>query len=344
MNEPAYDLVVYIGRFQPFHNGHYLTLKQALTKSKRVLVLVGSHNVARSIRNPWTTRERFKMIQGAFAPEDASRIVLAELDDFMYNDQKWIARIQEIVQGFTTIYQAEKIAMTGYDKDSSTYYLKIFPQWDILPPDNHEVLNATDMRRVYFNIGTICFDLMPPITCDFLLSWKDTELYETLRKEFRIVTDYMKRWDNAPFPPTFNTVDSVVVQAGHILLIRRGAAPGEGTWALPGGFIDVNETLLDSALRELKEETKIDCPVPVIRGSQVGEPKTFDNPHRSVCGRRITTAFLFHLAPREEGLYKVKGSDDAKDAKWFPIAEFHKMTDQIFEDHAHIVNYFLGRI
>lgn len=347
-----YDLMVYIGRFQPLHNGHVLTLEHAMKLARRVVVLVGSHNTARSIRNPFTSKERISMIRGAFPNEPGEdgiydKLIIAELEDYTYNDQKWIARIQEIVNGFKAIYGGGhdcKVGITGFDKDSSSYYLKAFPQWELVEPDNHEILDATDMRHFYFDTGTILSGKMPQSTTEFLAKFKDTDTYRALSEEYRILKEYKDSWKNAPYEPTFNTTDAVVVQAGHILLVRRKAVPGRGLLALPGGFVNPRQTLLDSCIRELKEETKIDCPIPVIKGSQVGEPRTFDDPHRSQRGRTITTAFLFHLEARPEGLYKVKGSSDAREAKWVPIADFHRMRDQIFEDHYHIACYFLGRI
>lgn len=348
-----YDLMVYIGRFQPFHNGHILTLEHAMKLARRVIVLVGSHKTARSIRNPFTSKERFAMIRGAF-PNDVGedgihdKLILAELEDHTYNDQKWVARIQEIVQGFKAIYGGPsrdcKIAITGFDKDSSSYYLKAFPQWALVPPDNHDPLDATDMRHFYFDTGTILSGKMPQSTVEFLARFKETEEYRALHEEFRVLKEYRKAWEDSPYEPTFNTVDAVVVQAGHILMVQRDHVPGRGLYALPGGFVKADETLLNSCIRELKEETKIDCPVPVIKGSQVGESRTFDDPKRSTRGRTITEGFLFHLEARPEGLYKVKGSDDARKAEWFPIDTVHRMRDQLFEDHYAIICYFLGRI
>lgn len=346
-----YDLIVYIGRFQPFHNGHKRTIEHAFKLARRVIVLVGSHNTARSIRNPWTTEERFSMIRGTFSSDPVEgihdKLILAELEDYTYNDQRWVARVQEIVSGFKAIYGGGprcKIGITGFDKDSSTYYLKAFPQWALVPPDTHKVLDATDMRNLYFDHGTILTGKLPSATAQFLLDWKSTETYTELKEEYRIIKEYRQSWDDAPYEPTFNTTDAVVVQAGHILLVKRKAAPGRGLWALPGGFVRPDQKLLDSCIRELKEETKIDCPVPVIKGSQVGESRTFDDPHRSDRGRTITEGFLFHLEAHPEGLYKVKGADDAREAEWFSIDQVHRMRDQLFEDHHAIICYFLGRI
>jgi bifunctional NMN adenylyltransferase/nudix hydrolase len=123
---------------------------------------------------------------------------------------------------------------------------------------------------------------------------------------------------------------------------------------LPGGFLNVNETVLDGTIRELKEETKIDCPVAVIRGS-VGKydgvknltTKVFDDPDRSLRGRTITHATLFELKPGP--LAKIKKSrdpndveDDAELAKWIPFTVFDKMEDQLFEDHYHIGQYMIA--
>jgi bifunctional NMN adenylyltransferase/nudix hydrolase len=162
--------------------------------------------------------------------------------------------------------------------------------------------------------------------------------FETLRAEYRMVQKYKEAWKAAPFPPTFMTVDAVVVQSGHILLVKRGDMPGKGLWALPGGFLNQEETMLDGAIRELKEETKIKVPVPVLKGS-IKDSKTFDHPNRSSRGRTITTAFYIDLGFGEE-LPKVKGSDDAQDARWVPFNEVDR--EQMFEDHFAILDNFIN--
>jgi bifunctional NMN adenylyltransferase/nudix hydrolase len=132
----------------------------------------------------------------------------------------------------------------------------------------------------------------------------------------------------------------VVIESGHILLIERGAYPGKGLWALPGGYINQNETVEDCAIRELKEETKIKVPVPALRGC-IKRKAVFDKPNRDPRGRYITHAFLIELPTQEKGLTKVKGGDDAARAKWFPLSELEDLKEKMFLDHWDIVQNLL---
>jgi ADP-ribose pyrophosphatase YjhB (NUDIX family) len=115
--------------------------------------------------------------------------------------------------------------------------------------------------------------------------------------------------------------------------VKRGDMPGKGLWALPGGFLNQEETMLDGAIRELKEETKIKVPVPVLKGS-IKESKTFDAPNRSSRGRTITQAFFIDLGVGE--LPKVKGSDDAEKAFWVPFNKVKQ--EKMFEPIVFIEN------
>jgi bifunctional NMN adenylyltransferase/nudix hydrolase len=135
------------------------------------------------------------------------------------------------------------------------------------------------------------------------------------------------------------TVDAVVVQSGHILMIRRRAEPGKGLLALPGGFLDAlsDKTLEDAMIRELREETCLKVPTPVLRGNIV-ETKVFDAIQRSTRGRTITHAFHIKLPNGE--LPKVKRGSDAASAKWIPISKVNP--SECYEDHYEIINYFTG--
>jgi bifunctional NMN adenylyltransferase/nudix hydrolase len=109
---------------------------------------------------------------------------------------------------------------------------------------------------------------------------------------------------------------------------------------LPGGFVGQQQGLLDSCLRELREETRLKIPAPVLKGSLKGQ-HVFDHPERSQRGRTITHAFHFDFPAGE--LPAVRGGDDADKARWIPVSEALDMGPKLYEDHLHILEFFLGR-
>lgn len=344
MSTEKRDIAVVIGRFQPFHIGHYSIIMRALQLAEQVVIVIGSANQPRTIKNPFTVAERAAMIQSSFTAEECSRIICTSVEDSLYHENGWFIDVQHAV-GATS---DQRVAVLGYEKDSSSYYLNNFPNWEFIDiggytmTDNSRVIDATKIRELMFEKHTHYVEpVVPPSVYHILLAFTLTSEYNTLVSEHEYIKMYRKQWDVAPYPVTFFTVDSVVVQSGHVLLIQRKAQPGKGLWAIPGGFIDQHETAFDSAIRELKEETKIKVPEAVLRGS-VKHEKLFDAPDRSLRGRTITQAFLFELPPQEK-LPKVKGSDDAAVAKWFSFDEVSSMTDQMFEDHASIIKMMINR-
>lgn len=334
-----YSHIIYIGRMQPPTNAHISTIKEALQISRRVIVLLGSSNQPRTIKNPWTHYERASMILSELCPEVGSRIAFRPLSDYRYNDEDWIADIQKIVKSEICGYNNPKVAIIGHKKDNSSYYLDYFPQWDYIEVDNINDINATTVREQYFEDNFFSwrdYELISSSLKTFLQKWSKSEEYQLLKQEYECIKKYKSSWENSPYSPTFVTVDAVVIQSGHILLIQRKSSPGKGLWALPGGFINQSEFIKDAVIRELKEETKIKVPEPILRGSIVGK-EIFDNPNRSLRGRTITHAFAFKLISGE--LSKVKGSDDASKAKWFPIHDVLSMEEYLFEDHLDVVRW-----
>jgi len=335
-----FDALVFIGRFQPFHNGHKAVVEAALEKAKEVIVVVGSSFASRNVRNPFTFQERKDMIKAVF-PSD--RVKVVPVSDYPYDDNKWIAAIQNVVHGAIN-WSADpvKIGLIGHKKDHTSYYLNIFPTWGAVDVPNVDGINATDIRKALFEGElTDVYDWRSFIPKEVKSVIKPivnlTKDFEVLFQEYKMVKKYKEAWKAAPFPPTFMTVDAVVVQSGHILLVKRGDMPGKGLWALPGGFLNQEETMLDGAIRELKEETKIKVPVPVLKGSIKGS-KTFDAPNRSARGRTITQAFYIDLGVGE--LPKVKGSDDAEKAFWVPFKDV--VQEKMFEDHFFIIDNFIN--
>jgi 8-oxo-dGTP diphosphatase len=135
------------------------------------------------------------------------------------------------------------------------------------------------------------------------------------------------------YPRPMVTVDTVVIAPGEkqaeVLLIRRKHDPFEGKWALPGGFLDLDEELEDAAARELREETGVEAGT--LR--QIG---AFGTIGRDPRGRTIGVAFLALLENRP----CPQAGDDAAEARWFPI---DGLPDLAF-DHDDIMKTALSRI
>ena len=92
-----------------------------------------------------------------------------------------------------------------------------------------------------------------------------------------------------------------------VLLIERCNEPFKGKWAFPGGFLEMDETLEECVLRELKEETS-------LQPATVEQLHAFSSVHRDPRERVITVAFYTVVK-----LAEVRGGDDAGDARWFPV-------------------------
>lgn len=339
-----YDALVFIGRFQPFHLGHKAIVDKALEQAKEVIIVVGSSFSARNIRNPFNFEERKQMIKAVYSTD---RVKVVPVCDYPYDDNKWVAAVQSVVYSamkFTP--DPIRIGLIGHEKDGTSFYLKIFPTWGNVSVPNVDGINATNIREVLFgddrDIDYIDSNMPNESRAkmnEIILSGgKIGGFWDTLHQEYQMIKRYKESWKASPFPPTFVTVDAVVVQSGHILLVKRGAMPGKGLWALPGGFLNQEETMLDGCIRELKEETKIKVPVPVLKGS-IKSHKTFDHPNRSTRGRTITQAFYIDLG-FDAKLPKVTGADDAEKARWVPFNEVDRT--RMFEDHFFILDNFIN--
>ena len=115
------------------------------------------------------------------------------------------------------------------------------------------------------------------------------------------------------YPRPMVTVDAVVFQKNgtntEVLLIRRGHYPFEGMWALPGGFVDMEETLEEAIIRELEEETG-------LKGVELKQLHAYSEIHRDPRGRNISIIFW---GITNHNKTNVEGGDDASDARWFAI-------------------------
>lgn len=135
------------------------------------------------------------------------------------------------------------------------------------------------------------------------------------------------------YPRPALTVDALVLTGKHgerrILLIRRAREPFKNLWALPGGFVDMEETLCHAVCRELEEETGISL-------KEMEQFRVFDAIGRDPRHRTISVVFYKWLPDP----FPVKGGDDASEAAWFSLTELPSLAF----DHGEIIGEFLKRI
>jgi 8-oxo-dGTP diphosphatase len=131
------------------------------------------------------------------------------------------------------------------------------------------------------------------------------------------------------YKQTFNlTVDAVIFckenQYTYVLLIKRKNEPFENQWALPGGFIDVDELIVEACRRELKEETGLD-----LTADHFQFLNYYDAQNRDPRSRTISFGFFAEI----EKCQNVYGEDDAVEARWFHLQNLPKLAF----DHSDII-------
>ena len=135
------------------------------------------------------------------------------------------------------------------------------------------------------------------------------------------------------YPRPAVTADCVVItkeKEPKVLLIQRGNEPFKGCWAFPGGFMNMDETTEQCAVRELEEETGLK----VTEIKQIGAYSKVDRDPR---GRTVTVAYLAIIDKPEA----VKGLDDAAKAQWFPISDLPKLAfdhEEIMRDAKKLIS------
>jgi 8-oxo-dGTP diphosphatase len=140
---------------------------------------------------------------------------------------------------------------------------------------------------------------------------------------------------NYPYPRPALTVDVIIFALRdnhlHVLLVERKEPPFAGQWALPGGFVEMDESLEEAAARELYEETG-------VREAYLEQLYTFGGLDRDPRGRVITVAY-FALVPADVAI-DIQASSDATRVSWFPADE----PPGLAFDHEEIISYALRRL
>jgi bifunctional NMN adenylyltransferase/nudix hydrolase len=304
-------------RAQPLHDGHKHLILEAKSKCDVLLVILGSANKPRSIKNPYTYKERELTVTNFLNLELVSDTYVFPLNDYDYSNSQWLSDVSSIIEENNKT-QKRQVVMFGHAKPDNLY-LDWFPQYEYINISKKYDINATQIRNGWFESAPKMFE-------------------ESVVDDYTYFKNEKLMFSTYPYPETlnFNCADAIVECSGHILLIKRGNTPGKGTWALPGGFKNANETFVECAIRELVEETNLRVPKKVLIGSIVNK-RLFDSPTRGNGLPRITMGV--HIAINlnsDNSLPKANGADDAAKANWFPIQSVMNSM-QLYDDHDAII-------
>ncbi|BCG02976.1 ADP-ribose pyrophosphatase (plasmid) [Paraburkholderia sp. PGU19] len=345
-----FDAVVFIGRFQlGMHNGQLALVHRGLDMGEEVIIVLGSAHRARSPRHPLHAAEREAVIRSCLTGEQNQRVKFVYIRDY-YDDDRWCAAVRSGVGSLTN--PNVKIALIGHEKDRSSYYLHLFPEWKLFKEPSVGEVNETEVRSLWFereyesDAETFLRTMVPAGTYQFLTTFKKLPLFESLRNQHYAIRADVERWKVAPYVPNHSCLDAVVEFREHVLLIERGGEYGTGALAWPGGFLEPDERVVEGALRELREESSLAIRPELLR-TFIRDRELFDDPCRSEAGRRLSHAFYFNLndggfegLPAGE-LPPVKGCSDARHAMWVPKTQLPSLEERFFEDHFMIGDRFL---
>lgn len=343
MEQERFDVMVFIGRFQPVHNGHLALMRKGLESADSLFVAIGSADRQRMPQNPFTAMERQAMILAAIrdvlGEESANRVVFDAVPDY-YDDERWAKSVRHAVT--SRFPAAKRVGLIGHYKDASSYYLDLFPQWSLVEMENQESLNSTDIRNLWLEEsdgGNILLGTMVPRpVMEALNAFRRLPAFAGLQAEHKKIESDKAKWAGSPYAPMFVTVDAVVRCQNKILMVRRKDAPGKDQLALPGGFVNTRERLLDASLRELQEETGINL-LPGFLKAYLVDKEVFDHPDRSSRGRTFSHGFFFDLELKK--CPEVRAGDDAAEVMWVDVAELPEFRASMFEDHYMIIERFL---
>lgn len=300
------DYVIYIGRFQPFHNGHYASIQYGLSKAKYLIIVLGGYRLAPSITDPWTAKERKDMILKSLHKSEQARLYFIYVRDRLYNEDLWKENVVQDVHKITK--SNGKIGIIGHLKDESSYYLKIFPQWPLIETGNFYHLNGTQLRELYF-LNDPMYDSVPNAVQKFLKIFRKKKTFQFLQEEFKFFQSKNKS----------NHINNALLYlriGNYLYLKKRKSAPGKNLYSLP----NTNEVKFKFNLS------------PYFLAKRNFYKKKYDS---FSIGKDV---FAYQI-PFSDSLHF--DLDTQKDYEWILLDDLYLNEEKIYADHYQIISTLL---
>ena len=340
----------YGGTFDPITKAHEAIIrkiKKEMRESDKLIIGIvqndeKNYNVS--------VNDRLNMVKKSL---DAHEIVIQDKRTYAYLDTHYSGEKITICMGEDEWHAICSGKWVNWDLLLKHYEFMVFNREDnndeiVLPAginptvtflgtgDTTDGISSTAVREILFKNPECHYsDVRDYITHVVFRYIKDNELYfqngnDYNEKEKEFLKEYAVKKEKNHWSEPSVTTDTVAYNGDKILLIRRGNYPYKNFWALPGGFFEkTDEDLNFGAQRELKEETGIDIDPKYFR-----QIKTYGHnfdPRMKI----VDVAFSVRVSKKD--MDKIKGLDDACDARWFQIDELPKLAFH----HEQIINNFL---
>ena len=334
--DPA-PLAICAGRFLLPNAANLGLVRAALARAPHCRVFVRRAHMAASPANPFDSPDRISLLHAALTEDERVRTEFVPLREH-WDDRRLLRDMgQGVGRGQAVVWMVAGVPPVAAEDLPEGWSLQPVPGGDgdaQAAAWLEQLYAAEDPARGLAALQ----DSLPDSSLRFLREWIATPAFATVRDDWRQIAHEKRQWSVAPYPVVLVTVDAIVRAAGHVLLIRRGRSPGRGLWALPGGFLEPREHVVQAALRELVEETGLPLSMRQMQQHLKGV-RIFDHPERSQRGRIITHTYFFDLGDMPPP--PVQGGDDAAAAQWVPIAELPALENQLHDDHFHMLDTFL---
>ena len=280
------DFALYIGRFQPFHDGHLDAINQMYEEGVRNLIIgIGSMQESKTSKNPFTVEERIEMIKRATCDGDIS-IVFFPIPDFN-NPKLWAEYVCKMSPfPFTKVYSNNDYTIDSF-KDIKIETIRL---------QNRLNICATQIRYEMSSQDNLWKEKIPKGTLEYLLQINGPERVRNILnadKKERLAADVIIEYEN-----------------GVVLIERQFPPYGK---ALPGGLKDIGENIKQTAIREAYEETN-------LKVSDLHLLDVYSEPGRDPRGP-VTSVVYYG-----KGKGELIAQDDAKSARVVPFSELQNQT------------------
>lgn len=340
-----YKKAIVVMRAQPPHKAHLGLARHALQCADEVVIVLGSSFHARTPRNPFTAAEREHMLRLGLAGADLGRITFLPIRDY-YDNARWAAAIRRAVQPDSMA--SGEIVIVGHEKDATSAYLRDFPGWGKELVPSLGLIDATSVRNAMFDaadpaiaLSAFADSVDAPIR-EYLQAHLHRPEWAQLRMERKRYLDEASLWGPSPkegYTRFVLCADALIQWGDEVLLFRRGPGLGEGLLAMPGGHVEGDETSLQAAIRELREEVGIGLLDDELVRSLQGQ-YFLEAPGRSQRpGRVVSMVFKFVINSAK----RPQVSDSAEGrVEWTKISDLADLEGEFFEDHFMGFDHFYG--